>query len=557
MSPRRVLARAHARVGLLGNPSDIYSGYGLGFAVDQLYAEVLLEECAQIQGLDSLLEAAWSLFRAAHVKSPESRPFKLSIATNIPFQAGLAGSSAILIAALRAWADWFDVSISRSKIAELAWKTEVEILKIRAGPLDRLVQAYEGLVAMDFSGNSFEQGKTTRVDPALLPPLLIAWHSKGGTNSGDVHAPIYARFLEGDTQIRTVMAELAENAQRGRDALVSKDLGAFLACVNKNFDLRASIFPIAPEDRELIELGRQMGAAAKFPGSGGAVLFVCRSATHLAELETVLRSRNLSVLVPEIALPKPRLRAVFLAAGFGTRLYPLTLNTAKPLLEIGGKPMMTRIVDQVLALNPVDAVVVSNARFYSDFLDWKEAYRPQVALKVVNDGTSTNETRLGAIADLQLALNSMPARDDVDAIVVTACDNLFGHPLGGLVSRFAASGRGQLLVREIPEPVPPNKYSEVTLAENGQVVSFREKPADPRSNLSAIAFYILPPTLPDLIATYLSEGNNSDAPGYFIAWLSRRMQLDAERLRGVFVDIGSKEDLEKAGEAARLMDVRD
>lgn len=553
MEPKqRVTARAHARVGLLGNPSDIYSGYGLGFTVAELYAEVTLEASDEIGELGEMLGACWSLFSTTELQGRKmDRPFKLSSTTNIPFQSGLAGSSALLVAAIRCWTQWFGITLSRSRIAELAWRTEVDVLKIRAGPLDRLAQANEGLVSMDFSRDPFDEKSVERMDPGLLPPLLVAWHGIPGISSGDVHAPVFAKFQAGDANVRRVMEGLAENAKLGKKALLERDLETFLKCVDSNFDLRSQVFDIAPADRDLIELGRSMGAGAKFPGSGGAVLFACRDEGHRETVKLACEKRGLSILVPTVADPTPggqkfRLRAVFLAAGFGTRLYPITLNTAKPLLEIGGKPMMSRIAHKVAEIQPVDGVVVANGRFYDDFVSWHAGYKAAFGIHIVNDGTMTNETRLGAVADLDLALSSLPPRNDVDGFLVAACDNLFDFDLRKLVDRFKRTGRGQLIVRQLPEPVPPKKYSEIVLAEDGRVVSFREKPEDPKSNLSAIAIYLLPRNLPALVKEYLARGANPDAPGYLLAWLSERMELEATMISGLWMDIGSKEDLEKA-----------
>jgi len=559
MIPARAPARAysHARVGLLGNPSDLYGGKGLGFAVRELSATVTLQACgradaAQPAPMLPILDAAWRVLRdSVPGVAFERRPFELESASDIPFQAGLSGSSALAVAAMRAWCAWFGVALGRSRIAELAWKAESEVLGIRAGPLDRLVQSHEGLVAMHFH-EPWGPRAVDRIDPALLPPLLLAWHGKPGRASGDVHAPVYARFEAGDRQVRTVMEELACNAVAGRAALEAGDIASFMACVNRNFDLRSEVFEIDPEDRALIELGRELGAGSKFPGSGGAVLCACRDESHRARVESAFRARGCATLAPTVALPEPRLRAVFLAAGFATRLYPLTKDRAKPLLEVGGVPMMTRIVRQVEAMGSVaDGVVVANGRFHADFVAWERAARPAMPLAIVNDGAMTNESRLGAVRDLALALEAAPARDDIDGYLVLACDNLFEFDLARLAARFAASGRGQLVVREVPAPVPGGKYSEVVLDEGGtRVRRFREKPANPESNLSAIAVYLLPRELPDLVRGYLDGGGNPDAPGHFIAWLSERTALEATRLDGRWIDIGSAEDLARADASA-------
>lgn len=543
---------AHARVGLLGNPSDLYGGKGLGFAVAELRATVTLTAADAIALPNDLLRAGWTqlapLLAAAGLDAG-ARPFAASCASDIPFQAGLSGSSALLVAALRAWSRWYGLPLSPSRIAELAWRAENETLGIRAGPLDRLVQAHGGLLAMDFA-DAFAEAAVERLDPRLLPPLLLAWHGVPSQSSGDVHAPVWARFQAGDAHVRRVMAELAQNAQRGREALLRSDRAAFLACVDRNLDLRAEVFAIAPADRELVALGRSLGAGAKFPGSGGAVLFACRDEAQRDAVEAACRQRGHTTLRPTVAAPSPRLCAIFLAAGFATRLHPLTLHRAKPLLEVGGAPMLTRILRQVERAGGVEhGVVVSNARFAADFARWAKTANARLPLQVVDDGATTNETRLGAVRDLDLALRSAQTAFAPDGYLVLACDNLFDFDLSRLVARHARNGNGQLVVREVPAPVPGGKYSEVLL-DGDRVVRFREKPSAPESNLSAIAVYLLPRELPDLLRAYLDGGGNPDAPGHLLAWLSTRMPLEATRLDGRFLDIGSAEDLAAANRLA-------
>jgi glucose-1-phosphate thymidylyltransferase len=543
-----ISSHAHARIGLLGNPSDLYGGRGLGFAVAELRATVTLAEAEANELPNDLLRAGWTVFAARlqqHGIDPKAQPFALTATSDIPFQAGLSGSSALLTAALRAWSRWFGLPLAPSAIAELAWHAENDVLHIRAGALDRLVQAHGGLLAMDFA-RPFADGAVQRLDPALLPPLLLAWHGVGSQSSGDVHAPIWARFQAGDRQVRDVMAQLAQNADDGRQALLAGDRAAFLRCVDRNFDLRAQVFAIAPADRALIELGRAHGAGSKFPGSGGAVLYACRDEAMRDALEASCRAHGHATLRPTVAPPSPRLCAVFLAAGFATRLYPLTLTRAKPLLPVGGQPLMTRILRQVERAGAVEkGIVVSNGRFAADFRSWASECGARLPLQIVDDGALTNETRLGAVRDLALALDQLPTDAAHDGFLVLACDNLFDFDLGRLVARFAADGRGQLVVRTVPEPVPAAKYSEVLL-DGERVARFREKPQDPQSNLSAIAVYLLPRQLPALVRSYLADGGNPDAPGHLLAWLSTRMPLSATRLDGRWLDIGSAADLAAA-----------
>lgn len=548
-------ASAHARVGLLGNPSDLYGGKGLGFAVAELVATVELRDAESISTPEGILRGGWTLFERLlreRAIDPASRPFALSATSDIPFQAGLSGSSALLVAALRAWSRWYGMPCSRSRVAELAWRTENEVLGIRSGPLDRLVQSHEGLLAMDFA-RPFEPGSVERLDPALLPPLLIAWHGQGSASSGDVHAPIHARWQAGDESIARAMAALAENAVEGREALESGSFERLRRCIDRNFDLRSEVFPIDPIDRGIVDLGRSLGAGAKFPGSGGAALFACRDEAHRAEVEAACRRVGYETLRPTVALPTVRTRAVFLAAGFATRLHPITADRAKPLLSIDGLPILTRLLRQVESMGTVvDGVVVSNHRFHRDFLAWRERASPTFPIAVVDDGAVSNETRLGAVRDLALAIERSQGdpgpSEEIDAWLVLACDNLFEFDLSRLVQRFARSGRGQLVVREVPTPVPAGRYSEVVLDHTGRgIARFREKPAIPESHLSAIAVYLLPADLPARVATYLAGQGSSDAPGHFLAWLAMRSTLEAHRLEGRWLDIGSREDLERAG----------
>lgn len=536
-------ARAHARVGLLGNPSDLYRGRGLGFAVRELGATVTLEDSGSTHIDGELLKAGWRVFSRANGLEDATRPFRMVATTDVPFQSGLAGSSALLIAALRAWCAWFEVPLARSRIAELAWRTENDELGIRAGPLDRLVQAHEGLLAMDFE-HPWRVASVERLDPALLPPLLLAWHGAPTQSSGDVHAGVFARWQAGDALVNEVTVALASNADKGRAALERRDLAAFLACIDHNLTLRQRLFTLGAEDLALVELGRNLGAAAKLPGSGGAVLFACADEAQRERVERACLERGHTVLRPTVAEPQPRVRAVFLAAGFATRLYPLTRDRAKPLLEVGGVPMLTHVLREVERVPGVrDGVVVANARFHADFVAWKRATRSRIALDVLDDGAHSNETRRGAVGDLALALES--AAPDVDAWLVLACDNLFEFRLARLVERFAARGRGQLVVRRVPAPVPKSKYSEVVL-DGERVASFREKPADPRSDLSAIAVYLLPADLPERVRDYLASGGNPDAPGHLLAWLAQRFPLEALPLEGRWLDIGSADDLARA-----------
>jgi len=243
--------------------------------------------------------------------------------------------------------------------------------------------------------------------------------------------------------------------------------------------------------------------------------------------------------------PTNDLRAVFLAAGFATRLYPLTRTCAKPLLEVGGEPMLTRLLGQVERTDRVRGVtVVTNARFHADFVRWAESVETSLTIRLIDDGVVDDTRNLGAIADLDLALSTMEG-EAPDGWFVAAGDNLLDFELTGFFERFERTGHAQLLTRRVPEPIPPRRYNELVL-DGERVVSFREKPADPRTNLAAIAVYLLPPELPRLVRAHLDQGGHHDAPGYLMERLVEQVTVEASPLPGGWFDIGNAEDLARA-----------
>lgn len=242
------------------------------------------------------------------------------------------------------------------------------------------------------------------------------------------------------------------------------------------------------------------------------------------------------------------MRLVVLAAGFATRMHPLTLERAKPLLEVGGRPVLSRILDRVLALDGLsEGVVVTNGKFHHQFEAWLGGYASPVPLRLWNDRTESDADKLGATADLALGLESLggPPED----VLVVAGDNLFEFDLAPCAAAFRAGGGHLLLVRTVEGPIPPARYNEVTLGPAGEVLSFREKPADPVSPLSALCLYFFRPTVAERLREYLAAGGNPDAPGYFLEWLSRRERLDAVRIQGPWYDIGNLATLAAAREA--------
>lgn len=240
---------------------------------------------------------------------------------------------------------------------------------------------------------------------------------------------------------------------------------------------------------------------------------------------------------------------LILAAGYATRLYPLTLNKAKPLLEVAGKPMINWVLDNLSPIPDIDTVyVVTNNKFAKDFQDWADNYRksqPKLSFKIINDGSMDDSDKLGAIGDIHHVLNKENAFDK--DLLVVAGDNLFNKP----VAAFAAHAKNHpatLALYDVKDLEAIKKYNNITVDDSGRIIHFEEKPANPTSTLTGIAlYYYRADTLP-LINTYVEEGNNTDQPGRLIQWLYPQVEVNTWTVPGIWFDIGSKETLVEANE---------
>lgn len=243
-----------------------------------------------------------------------------------------------------------------------------------------------------------------------------------------------------------------------------------------------------------------------------------------------------------------------LAAGYATRLYPLTHDVPKPLLEVAGVPVLERSLSRVLALGCVsEVVVVANHRFASHFRDWSRKLRLPAPIRVLDDGSTQDENRLGAIGDLDFALDAVPVGDE--DFLVLAGDNLIDFDLGPAWHAFREARRPLLLLHDVVPEREPSPYNEVTLDAGGRVVGFREKPPQQTNPLSAIALYFFTPDVAPLVKRHLARGGHRDAPGYFIEWLVTQRPVGGIRFEGQWFDIGGLSSL--AAARARFGDAPD
>jgi glucose-1-phosphate thymidylyltransferase len=234
------------------------------------------------------------------------------------------------------------------------------------------------------------------------------------------------------------------------------------------------------------------------------------------------------------------MRLLVLAAGYATRLYPLTLDRPKPLLPVGGVPMLERLLERLDPIGFDDRYLVTNAKFAGHFRAWAEGK----ALTVVDDGTTSEDDRLGAIGDIGFVLDALAIDDD---LVVVAGDNLFSDDLGDF-GREARERRAPLLaIHDIGDlELIRGRYNSIEIDADGRVTYFEEKPDAPRSTLSGIGLYFYPRQTLPLIREYLATGNNPDQPGRLVQWLYPRIDVYTWPVPGRWYDIGSREQLEEA-----------
>jgi len=319
---RRAVGVAHARAGLLGNPLDGYGSKAIAVSLRHFSASVVLEEAERLEivpgntdllvfdgfdhahavlskrGFDDgprLLRASLAAF-ADHCRDEldldprdPRQCFCMSYETSVPIQVGLSGSSAIVVATLRALIEWFSVTIEPATLVELALAVEVRYLGLAGGAMDRVIQVYEGAMLMDLqeprTAASYE-----RLDPAALPPLFVGWDLRGGSPSGGAHGALRARWDTGDPELRRLLQTFRDLVDEGIASLDAGDHARFRACMQRNFELRASFFPIPDGDRRMIAIAQEFGAVAKLCGSGGAIVGSAQDVERFEEIAAAFRA---------------------------------------------------------------------------------------------------------------------------------------------------------------------------------------------------------------------------------------------------------------------------
>jgi glucose-1-phosphate thymidylyltransferase len=240
--------------------------------------------------------------------------------------------------------------------------------------------------------------------------------------------------------------------------------------------------------------------------------------------------------------------AIILAAGYGTRLYPLTKDTPKPLLNVAEKPMMEHIIRNLNQIKDINKIyVVTNDKFENHFKEWLHNFDTETPIEIINDGTKTNEERLGALGDVHHVINAKNLDHD---LIVVAGDNLFELPLVDVFNFFRKKKSNVIVLHDVKD-IDLAKHYGVVEVENNIVVNFEVKPVSPKSTLASTAIYLYPKKTISLIKKYIAQGNYSDKAGNFLEWLHKREKVYAYITEKKWYDIGNLEQLEKANKYYR------
>lgn len=238
------------------------------------------------------------------------------------------------------------------------------------------------------------------------------------------------------------------------------------------------------------------------------------------------------------------MKGLILAAGYGTRLYPLTLDRPKPLVKVGGQTILERLLRKLEAIKSCDEVyIVTNDKFHGMLVKWVQGRNFSVKIDIINDKTTSNEDRLGAIGDINLVLESAKPKDDV---LIVAGDNLFEFDISDFVDFSNKKKSVGVALFDVKDKKLAQKYGIVSLDDERKIDDFQEKPERPKSTLASTGIYYLPAEKLELFNEYMGTGLAKDAPGNFVKWVSEKDKVFGYVFTEGWYDIGDKDSLEKA-----------
>lgn len=236
------------------------------------------------------------------------------------------------------------------------------------------------------------------------------------------------------------------------------------------------------------------------------------------------------------------MKAVILCAGYATRLYPLTLDKPKALLPVSEKPVLDYIFDKLDSISQIDETyIVTNDKFYNNFAEWLDKKTSRDKIKILNDGTKTNETRLGGLGDLWFAIETFEIKDD---LLVICGDNFFDSNLNEMVEFYEKTRKPIVTTYDLKDFNEARKMG-IIQEKNGKILGFEEKPEKPKSTLCSTGIYIFPKNLISEIKKYMASDKLKDGPGYFVSHLLKSTDVYSFEIKGKWYDIGSLETYEK------------
>lgn len=235
------------------------------------------------------------------------------------------------------------------------------------------------------------------------------------------------------------------------------------------------------------------------------------------------------------------MKCILLCAGYATRLFPLTKNFPKALLEVGGRPILDYILDEVNTIDEVDSIyLVTNNKYTPHFEEWAKAKNNIKPITVLNDGTTTNDNRLGAIGDIIYTVDNAKINDDV---LIIAGDNLFTFKLKDFVNFYNSKKAPSVCVRKETDQNLLKRVGVCELDKDMKIVGFEEKPEQPKSDYAVYAEYLYPKAVLPKLKEYIEKGNSNDAPGNFVAYLYKELPTYAYAFTGECYDVGTHDSL--------------
>lgn len=240
------------------------------------------------------------------------------------------------------------------------------------------------------------------------------------------------------------------------------------------------------------------------------------------------------------------MKCILLCAGYATRLYPLTKNFPKALLEIGDKPLLNYIVEEVNTIEEVDEIyVITNNKYYEPFDKWAKELNNIVPIEVINDGTNSNDDRLGAIGDIIYTIEKKNIDED---LLIIAGDNLFTYPLKGVYDYYKQKNSSVICCKELDDIELLRKFAVAQIDETDKVLDIEEKPENPKSNLGVYATYFYPKEILKYFKQFKEEGLKLDAPGNFVVYLYQKEDVYAYKFDGICYDVGNLETYKEVNE---------